>query len=226
MYGRGYYFAFDSDYSSDFGENIREFYVDIKNPYYIDINAPASKIANFLESKGIEVDFDYSNMISHFFAKNFGSQKFADTLVDLGFDGVIVRTDEGDYWETVAFHRNQMKLADAVTYDNDGNVIPISERFNSDEVDIRYSVSDKSDDIAPVGDFRTPLNELYYDDFAPIRSDIAPVKPATDTNVGGKSNVSDNDDIAPADDIAPDVAENVITDAPIRDDVDVTVLKL
>ncbi len=35
MYGRGYYFAFDPDYSSDFGENIREFYLDIKNPLMI-----------------------------------------------------------------------------------------------------------------------------------------------------------------------------------------------
>ena len=143
MYGRGYYFAFDPDYSSDFGDNIREFYLDIKNPFYIDINAPAKVIADFLISKGVEVDFDYRNMICHFFAKNFGSQKFADTLVDLGFDGVIVRTDEGDYWETVAFHRNQMKLADAVTYDNDGNVIPISERFDFEKKDIRYSFGEE-----------------------------------------------------------------------------------
>lgn len=143
MYGRGYYFAFDPDYSSDFGDNIREFYLDIKNPYFIDINAPAKVIADFLISKGVEVDFDYRNMICHFFAKNFGSQKFADTLVDLGFDGVIVRTDEGDYWETVAFHRNQMKLADAVTYDNDGNVIPISERFDFEKKDIRYSFGEE-----------------------------------------------------------------------------------
>ncbi len=219
MYGRGYYFTFDPDYSSDFGDNIREFYLDIKNPFYIDINAPAKVIADFLISKGVEVDFDYRNMICHFFAKNFGSQKFTDTLVSLGYDGVIARTDEGEYFEAVAFHRNQMKLADAVTYDNDGNVIPISERFNSDEVDIRYSVSDKSDDIAPEGDFNTPLNELYYDDFAPIRSDIVPAKVATDTNVGGKNTSSDNDDIAPADGIAPAVVNNTITDAPIRDDV-------
>lgn len=90
---------------------------------------------------------------------------------------------------------------------------------NSIENVNKNSLSNEADDIAPVGDFSTPLNELYYDDFAPIRSDIAPAKAATDTNVGGKSNVSDNDDIAPA------VAENVITDVPIRDDVDVTVYK-
>jgi len=146
MYGRGYYFAFDPDYASDFGENIREFYLDIKNPFYIDINAPSKVIAEFLESKGIEVNISDRYKQSHYFAKMFGSQKFTDTLVDLGFDGVIVRTDEGDYWETVAFHRNQMKLADAVTYDNDGNVIPVSERF-SEKRDMRYSFGEEDLDF-------------------------------------------------------------------------------
>ena len=148
MYGRGYYFAFDPDYSSDFGDNIREFYLDIQNPYCIDINAPARVIADFLISKGVEVDFDYSNMICHFFAKNFGSQKFTDTLADLGYDGVVVRTDEGSDFETVAFHKNQMKLADPVTYNESGDVIPLSERFDQSKRDIRYRFKkDISEDI-------------------------------------------------------------------------------
>lgn len=164
MYGRGYYFAFDPDYSSDFGDNIREFYLDIKNPFYIDINAPAKVIADFLISKGVDVDFDYRNMICHFFAKNFGSQKFADTLVGLGFDGVIVRTDEGDYWETVAFHRNQMKLADAVTYDNNGNVIPISERFDFEKKDIRYSFGeDINTDYSDLSKLDDKSRKVYND---------------------------------------------------------------
>ncbi len=100
-----------------------------------------------------------------------------------------------------------------------------------DESVKKNSLSNDTDDIAPVGNFSTPLNELYYGDIAPVRKDIAPAKVATDTNVGGKSNVSDNDDIAPviakpsatttavADDIAPVVANNAITDAPIREDI-------
>lgn len=34
---------------------------------------------------------------------------------------------------------NQVKTADAVTYDDSGNVIPLSQRFNADNQDIRYS---------------------------------------------------------------------------------------
>lgn len=34
---------------------------------------------------------------------------------------------------------NQIKSADVITYDDDGNIIPISERFNAKKEDIRYS---------------------------------------------------------------------------------------
>lgn len=43
----------------------------------------------------------------------------------------------------IPFSSEQIKSADAVTYDNDGNVIPLSERFNPDEVDIRYSADEE-----------------------------------------------------------------------------------
>ena len=39
----------------------------------------------------------------------------------------------------VIFNPNDAKSADAVTYDDNGKVIPLSERFNSDKRDIRYS---------------------------------------------------------------------------------------
>lgn len=40
----------------------------------------------------------------------------------------------------VPFYPNQIKSADPVTYDDNGNVIPLSERFNPEKEDIRYSV--------------------------------------------------------------------------------------
>lgn len=45
------------------------------------------------------------------------------------------RSDEGE-------NSNQIKSADAVTYDDAGKVIPLSQRFDSDEEDIRYSVDE------------------------------------------------------------------------------------
>jgi hypothetical protein len=65
-----------------------------------------------------------------------------------GFDGVIFKNirDNGAYGRTpagdvYAFFRpeSQVKSADPVTYDDNGNVIPLSERFNSENDDIRFS---------------------------------------------------------------------------------------
>jgi hypothetical protein len=42
----------------------------------------------------------------------------------------------------VVFNPNNIKSADPVTYDDDGNVIPLSERFKSENSDIRYSDRD------------------------------------------------------------------------------------
>ena len=40
----------------------------------------------------------------------------------------------------VVFNPNQIKSAEAVTYDDNGNVIPLSERFNESSDDIRFSI--------------------------------------------------------------------------------------
>lgn len=62
-------------------------------------------------------------------------------------DGIIVRSldeayqdDDGTYDTVyVAFDSNQFKLLDPVTYDDNGNVIPLSKRFDSGNEDIRFS---------------------------------------------------------------------------------------
>lgn len=137
VFGKGYYFTNDYEYSSDFGDNVRRFYLNITNPFVISrVDAPASEIAKKLKAHKIKVEFDYTGMVAYEFARKFGNQRFSDTLQSLRYDGVIV--DEG--FECVVFDRNQMKSADPVTYDNDGNVIPLSERFDEEKVDVRYSV--------------------------------------------------------------------------------------
>ena len=137
LWGRGYYFSSDVDFASDFGENVRGFYLNITKPFVVDkVDAPASIIAMKLKSMGIGVDFDYRGMKAYEFVSAFGNQRFTDVLIEKGYDGVIV---EG--FEYVAFEQNQMKLADAITYDDNGDVIPLSERF-ADNNDIRYSRND------------------------------------------------------------------------------------
>ena len=70
------------------------------------------------------------------------SSGFADELRKMGYDGVI-QSESGD--EAVVFDSEQIKSADPVTYDDNGSVIPLSERFNSKKRDIRFSISEDSE---------------------------------------------------------------------------------
>ena len=70
---------------------------------------------------------------------------------DNGYDAAYIKNiyDMGpsggwdDYYaadDLIIYHPNQIKSADPVTYDDNGNVIPLSERFNPEKEDIRYSI--------------------------------------------------------------------------------------
>lgn len=69
------------------------------------------------------------------------SRTFTSHLVENGYDSVVVQHGRNDY-EVVVFDNAKIKSADAVTYDDNGNVIPLSERFNQKKEDIRYSLTD------------------------------------------------------------------------------------
>ena len=74
-------------------------------------------------------------------------------IEDIGFDGIIDKTVsekfpnmQGMYSDTthyIVFDSSQIKSADPITYDDSGNIIPLSKRFNENEKDIRYSISKK-----------------------------------------------------------------------------------
>lgn len=74
-------------------------------------------------------------------------------IEDMGFDGIIDKTVsekfstmQGMYSDTthyIVFDSSQIKSADPITYDDSGNIIPLSERFNENEKDIRYQISEK-----------------------------------------------------------------------------------
>jgi hypothetical protein len=66
--------------------------------------------------------------------------------IDEGYDGVIMENtndsidDDTKSDVFVFFKSSQAKLADPVTYDESGNVIPLSERFNPEKDSISFSV--------------------------------------------------------------------------------------
>lgn len=75
-------------------------------------------------------------------------------LIDRGYDGVV----DDSMNEIVVFDPSQIKSADPITRDDQNRIIPLSERFNPQEEDIRYSIAD------PTGiDLHNPIEETNMD---------------------------------------------------------------
>ena len=78
-------------------------------------------------------------------------------LQSLGYDGIQYENqfegvDRDEYgWSEdfepsyILFNSDQLKSADAITYDDNGNFIPLSERFNTEKPDIRWSIAELPD---------------------------------------------------------------------------------
>lgn len=107
----GAFFAPEYDQYHEYGERTYPVYLNIKNPAY---------------------DVYVDNSIT-----NAGLLK-RNELIAQGYDGII-NTEDGKPYEYVAFYPEQIKSAEAFTEDDDGDLIPLSERFNDYKDDIRWS---------------------------------------------------------------------------------------
>ena len=126
----------------------------------------------YIDNDGEEIDEQFETYAEalDFANKNGGSEKnvvaqgdgadtneYARRAKNKGYDGLIVRNvsdlydgleveNDNDISDDFAvFSPSQIKSADPVTYDDSGNVIPLSERFNPGNEDIRFSISNKNE---------------------------------------------------------------------------------
>lgn len=106
---------------------------------YFKINAKDGRVKT--------VDIANSNMSSY----------LSEALIKMGkYDGIIDKTVSEKFdspkgtEHIIAFESNQIKDASPVTYDDSGKVIPLSERFNDENQDIRFSLKDSESDANEV----------------------------------------------------------------------------
>lgn len=71
---------------------------------------------------------------------------FMDEFRNGGYDSIIIGLGNLQGHMAVVFEPSQIKSADPVTYDDAGNVIPLSQRFNQQSDDIRFSLTTSSAD--------------------------------------------------------------------------------
>lgn len=110
----GFFFAPDAESTREYGNNAVRAYLNITNPAY---------------DPYLDRTHEDSGTL------------LRERLAYEGYDGVI-RTENGKIVEYMAFDPEQIKSAEPVVYDDNGKVIPLSERFNSKSRDIRYSNRD------------------------------------------------------------------------------------
>ena len=75
-----------------------------------------------------------------------------DYLKEQGYDGIKDKGGKGGgagHTVWIPFSSEQVKSAEPITYDDNGNVIPLSERFNSKNKDIRYQKKRTPSSYAP-----------------------------------------------------------------------------
>ena len=123
---QGFFFSADKDAESEYGSVRYDTYLKMDNPYIVD-SAEKQKAIPFDMSK------DNAGVIAR------------EWLQNNGYDGVIRKAEyygaEAD--EYIVFDSSQIKSSEPMTFADDeygeGDVIPLSERFNAENEDIRYS---------------------------------------------------------------------------------------
>ena len=68
------------------------------------------------------------------------------------------------------FSSEQIKSADAVTYDDEGNIIPLSQRFEPKKKDIRFSISEEAPKKKRSSKSKADLESLYATEPEKVRS--------------------------------------------------------
>ena len=111
-------------------------------------NAPHFSIA----SENIPLDFSEYPLLRG--KRTYKTDEITSIANREGYDVVVLRNvhdvsfmgskiyGDGISTDVIYFEQNMLKLSDPVTYDYNGNVIPLSERFNSRSNDIRFSERD------------------------------------------------------------------------------------
>lgn len=123
--GRGYYFTSSKDYAEMYGRTKR-FYLNASNP---------------MEGKGVAW-FNRED-VNPILLRNPNIKEAVERgrLADSA-RGSMPQTKpyDGYFEEDVMKYNTQMKLANPITYDDSGNIIPISKRDNFSSPDIRYGL--------------------------------------------------------------------------------------
>ena len=132
----GYFFNDDIDNAGGYGSIMYSVYLRINKPLVIDCNGQ-----NYAS-----ITFDGKEMDTYEWAEYAKKHRYDGVIFKNISDGVGYDDLSRLTTDYVVFNSNQIKSSDSITYDDNGNVIPLSERFNKDKADIRYQARNTKPD--------------------------------------------------------------------------------
>jgi len=117
-----FYFSQSEDAESEYGSKRYDVFLKMDNPYVVDS-----------AEKSRAIPFDRK--------KNNAGIVAREWIQEQGYDSVVRDAEyyEQEADEYIIFDNKNIKSADTITYDDNGNIIPISKRFDIGNKDIRYS---------------------------------------------------------------------------------------
>lgn len=155
IWGSGFYFADSEDAAAGWGERAKianrsgdykvlHTYLSVHNPFELYSDRLELGLGEYAEDVISKLDPEYDADIIESIRtetpiddyRGEANDRIAEAIHELGFDAI-----QGYYYDeyhTMVFSPNQVKSADPVTYDDNGNIIPLSQRFNPESNDIRF----------------------------------------------------------------------------------------
>jgi hypothetical protein len=128
----------------------RQFVVDAKRSNWDKIKIDDADVAKSLRGIDETVDpkyYEYTTreLVEYAKSRGYDSIRINNVQDKSLYNAKPWNINKGVYGDIVAFfYPQQVKSADPVVYDDSGKVIPLNERFNAGETDIRYSVEQAS----------------------------------------------------------------------------------
>ena len=123
-FGDGFYFTSKREDAEKHGRNVISSYLKTEKTFNMD-------------------DASVEGSVEYGLADTNDEDEFVRNISQAGYDSVYVSGGDGIADEVIVFSPNQIKSADAVTYDNAGKVVPLSKRFNQDDDRITFSHAKK-----------------------------------------------------------------------------------
>ena len=117
------YVSANKEHAKEYGSNVLDLYMKSDNPYITEDGVIRDDNGEPFILDGEEVTVGWLD----------AAPDVLDYLISKGYDAAW----DKDMEYAAIFNAGNLKSADPVTYDDDGNVIPLSERFNPKEKDIR-----------------------------------------------------------------------------------------